>query len=124
MVWDKKDEMDDVTRALVGNSKRIAIPMHNKMLFRDVADALRGLAQVMDVYSRLQEASDKDTLLRVASEIDHANRLIKTACRKHDVELRDGRPPDSKRLGQGVNQNGTEGSGKAFYLRDIVKTRN
>ena len=100
MVWDKKEGLSDVDRAIIGGAKRISIPLHNKMLLRDVADAFRGLAQTMDFQSRLDTVSEKDALLRVSHEINHTNRLIKAACKRYDVELREGRPPDSKRLGQ------------------------
>lgn len=121
MVWDEKQELTQLDRDLIGGAKRITIPLHNKILLRDVADALRGLATTMDLNSRMVETSERDALLRVKHEIDHTNRLIKDACRRHDVELRDGRPPDSKRLAAGVNTRRTDGSVITPVLQYVAK---
>lgn len=99
MVMDGRGRLTELDRTIIGKSKRVIVPLHNKMLLRDVADALRGLAQVMDIHSRLDTMSERDALLRVKVEIDHTNQIIRSACKRYDVKLRDGRPTDKERLG-------------------------
>lgn len=105
MVWDKLPEqkLDAFDRQAIGRSKRISIPLAvlesgNKLIMREAAEALRALATAMEIQARLENKTEKEALAYIAVEIDHANRKIKAACRRYDVELLEGRPPDSKRL--------------------------
>lgn len=115
MVWDKPptEKLTALDRSVIGPSKRISIPLAvaesgNLVIMREAAEALRCLATAMEIQSRLENKSEKEALSYVAYEIQHANRKIKAACRRYDVELLEGRPPDSKRLAQKVNIGGTQ----------------
>ena len=104
MVWDKpqQEKLSAFDRQVIGQSKRISIPLAvlesgNLLIMRDAAEALRCLATAMEIQSRLENKSEKEALSYVAYEIMHTNRKIKAACRRYDVELLEGRPPDSRR---------------------------
>lgn len=109
MVMDGKDQLTELDKMIIGKSKRVIVPLHNKLLLRDVADALRGLAQVMDIHSRLDNTSERDALLRAKVEIDHTNQVIKAACKQHNVKLREGRPTDKERLGNTARSDESNG---------------
>lgn len=103
------EPLSETDRIIIGNHVRIKIPLENKMLLRDVADALRGLAQVMDIQSRLTETSEREALIRIRHEVRHSNCLIRDACKRYDVELRDGRPTDAARAEKaGLTQDSVE----------------
>lgn len=68
-----------------GSQIAVDIPLENKVLLHDVAEALRGLAQVMDLQSGLKGVSEVDTLVRVKFEVRHTNNIIQAACRRYHV---------------------------------------
>ena len=91
------EPLSERDRAMLGNHCRIKVPLASKLLLRDVADALRGLAQIMDLQSRLNETTEREALVRIQYEVRHTNCLINEACKRYDIELRDGRPADAVR---------------------------
>ena len=115
MVWNRppQERLTALDRSVIGKSKRISIPLAvmesgNLLIMKDTAAALRELATVMEIQSQIENKSEREALSYVLHEINHTNQKIKLACRKYDVELREGRPPDSVRLAQSGNAAGTE----------------
>ena len=80
------EETADLDHRSGGRSIGLIVPLENKCLLREVAEALRGLAQVMDTQSRLKGVSEPETLVRVKFEVRHANNLIAAACARHGVD--------------------------------------
>lgn len=109
MVMDGKDrELTDWHRQLLGGPKRISIPLENQTALRDFADALRGLANAMDVHSRLNNMTEFDALMVIKLELARTNENIRLACNRHGIKLRRGRPTDKERLGKIPETNGVD----------------
>ena len=81
------DGAADLGRASIGGSIDLTVPLENRCLLRDVAEALEGLARVMDAQSRLKGVSELEALVRVKFEVRHANNLITAACTRHGIDL-------------------------------------
>ena len=75
----------EADRHRVGSQIGVDIPLENKALLHDVAEALRGLAQVMDLQSGSKGVSELDALVRVKFEVRHTNNIIRAACKRYHV---------------------------------------
>lgn len=84
-----RDGLCETDRDSIGGHIGVEIPLKNRMLFHDVADALRGLAQVMETQSCRKGLSEFDSLVRVRFEVRHTNNIIRAACRRYDLEIAD-----------------------------------
>ena len=87
--------LTDFDKIIIGGNKRITIPMHDRFILRDVADALHGLANKLDYRSRMEptkEWSERLIMMTVGFEIDHVNSLIRLVAQQAGVEIKEGRP--------------------------------
>lgn len=118
--------LSEYDRTIVGGNKRIVIPMADRFIWRNVADALRALATMLDVYSRMAPHADIPERLMyhaISAEIDKTNSLIREAARQGGVEMpREGRKPNSSRE-QGLNDAETVLAEISEKLQHIDKTR-
>ena len=90
--------LSDMDRDIIGGNKRITIPMGDRLVLRQVADLLRGLANTMDHWSRLpvtEDMTERLMMMSVSSDIDRTNLLIRETARQAGIEIREGRPPNS-----------------------------
>ncbi len=100
MVWDKDpggENLSKFDREMLGQSKRLTIPVTDRLVLRKVADLLRGLANVIDFESRRPDNTARSSLFRIATEVDSTNRKIRYEAQKAGIDLREGRPANSKR---------------------------
>ena len=104
--------LDNYDRMLLGtNAKRIHIPLGDKFVWRDVADQLRGLATMLDHYSRLPVTPDLDERTMhvvVMSQIDSVNRIISDAADRAGLVITDGRKKAPRKAERGEHDTGTE----------------
>ena len=87
--------LTEMDRDIVGGHKRITIPMHDRFILRSVADALRGLCNTLDLYSRMpvsDEMPERLMMMAVGFEIDRINRLIRSTAEQAGIEIKEGRP--------------------------------
>ena len=114
MVWDTPPETKELTeldRQVIGaRHKRLTIPLENKLLLRQVADILRGLANQIDFDSRRPDTTERTALLDAKHSIDCTNRKIRALAEQHGVELREGRPKGTGGGEHRENRNGTVSS--------------
>ena len=95
---------------LGGRNKRITIPMQDRFIWRQVADALRGLATTLDHYSRLPETPDLPEVMMhrwVGTQIDRTNLIIKAAAEQAGIEIQEGRRPGQKTAEHPHDERGT-----------------
>ena len=89
MVWDKPPEVPELTeidRMVIGaRHKRLTIPLENKVLLRQVADELRGLAAQIDFDSRRPDTSERTALLDAKHSIDCTNRKIRALAQQPEL---------------------------------------
>lgn len=91
------NELTPMDRQIIGQSKRITIPLGDAFIFRDFADILRGLALELEVASRTTDLPLRGRIFNVAVEIDSCNRRIKERAKQAGLEIREGRPKNSER---------------------------
>ena len=87
--------LTDFDLKIIGTNKRITIPMGDRFVLRQVADALHGLANKLDYRSRMEptdEWPERLIMMTVGFEIDHVNSLIRSAAAQAGIEIKEGRP--------------------------------
>ena len=103
MVWDKSEPIDKFTAHVlgIGKAKRISIPVTEHLqVYQQLADDLRALATEMDVAVRGvagHPAPDVKTALpRIGYAVDNFNSKKRLLLKQFDIQIRDGRPPNSQ----------------------------
>ena len=97
--------LTEFDRRILGDRRecRINIPVVSRYDLRVVADALRGLATVMDFESRRQDIGERSSLFRIQEEVRLANLKIRDHFAAIYEQLRieppkrGGRPRDDER---------------------------
>lgn len=105
MVWDKApySELTDVERAIIGQAKRLTVPLGNRQQMREVADLLRGLAFQIEHDCR-PEADERSAMMSSAANIDCTNRKIRTSASAHGINVREGRPTNHEKAERELNK--------------------
>lgn len=102
--------LNEYERNIVGDNKRVTIPMGDAFTLRHVADHLRGLATALDHWSRMTgtpEFSEQHVMMLVAGEIDKTNRAIRKSAEQAGIEVAVGRPKGRKTGEQLQDEGGT-----------------
>jgi hypothetical protein len=91
MVWDGKDEMNSLDRAIIGKSARLTLVLDaDKADLIFMADMLRGLATQLHFNARRSEISTRDALWTVKGQIEMTNRAIRKHFAEKGIYVREG----------------------------------
>ena len=98
MPWNYEDgnELDASVREMIPERKRIAVPLYNKLLLREVGDLLAGYGQRLKTLSTMRQWETEGVLYEAIRETDELNEKIKAACRRHGVEPKERRRRSAK----------------------------
>jgi len=75
-----EDELSEQDRAIIGGDTcRLEIPFRNVYVLRQVADLLRGYAEMLDVYSRRTDLPPRSILFHLRMEAKMLNGKLRKA---------------------------------------------
>lgn len=91
--------LSEYDRKIIGGTKRVSIPMENRALMRDTLDSLRRLTNDIQHALDMPGLNNRGFLQLCRGAVTTCNDTIRRKAEAHGVRIREGRPPDSERLG-------------------------